>query len=240
MKKLCSLLLVLLLCVSLFTGCAEKEDPVHPPKYSMLAPLMHRPLEEFYKETGLTEGDLVKRGTSYYELPDTVTFCDLPFTVTLSTDDVNGYFCKFQYVHDLTGSDEEKIATIQSLAKHFTDALGRSQHSYAYGSVRVSERIAEMDVEELSKKLFGKRTLTVNDHWILGAPDEEKTKDYKAILVSLGKYHIPNAAAKPVIVFEMAIYSDPDLSKQTIILNYEITYWWETVDDAFIDSLPGR
>ena len=53
--------IILALVISLLlvcAGCSKKEDPVHPPKYSMLAPLMHRPLEEFYKEMGLTEGDL--------------------------------------------------------------------------------------------------------------------------------------------------------------------------------------
>jgi len=240
MKKLCSLLLVLLLCVSLFTGCAVKEDPVHPPKYSMLAPLMHRPLEEFYKETGLTEEELVKKGVVHYELPEAVTFRDLPFTVSIYTDPINGYFVNFYYSSVLTGSDEEKAETVLALAQYFTDALGRSQHTCAYGAVGKSNRIAEMSASELAAHFSSGKLYNAYDYWSLGNPDEASIQDYKMILESSGKPHIPDPSAVPVIKFGIELTSDPVRGEQIVGLVYSISYWWETVDDDFFNSLPGH
>jgi len=237
MKKLCSLLLVLLLCVSLFTGCAVKEDPVHPPKYSMLAPLMHRPLEEFYKETGLTEETLINKGPAGYELPDTVTFRDLPFKVSLNIDPINDYFTQFYYSHVLTGTDEEKAATVLALAQYLTDALGRSQHSFAYESIATSARIAEMSVSDLVK-MFSGTTLarSVGDYWALGSPDEAKIQDFKTILKEANSTALPADDAKPVIRLLLRVVHDPVQDQQTVSLEYTISYLWETVDDDFINS----
>jgi len=229
--KKCMLLLLVLSLLLACAGCAVKEDPVHPPKYSMLAPLMHRPLEEFYKETGLTEENLIRKGRGYYELPDTVTFCDLPFTVSIFTDPANEYLVSFFYSYALTGSEEEKAATLQSLALYFTEELGSSHDCLSEWYAGVDKyRMAEMSVAELSKLISSQENYTNKDYWCLEIADEEKTRDYKAILKASKTGKVPDDTAVPTILLTLeTAVGGPDLV-QMVAIYYTIDYYWRPAE----------
>ena len=226
MKKLCSLLLVLLLCVSLFTGCAVKEDPVHPPKYSMFSGLLAAPMDEFYKETRLSEADLSNYAPGAYKTPLTVTFQDIPFSVSsINTDHINNYLLGFTYETPLSGDPKADAEIILSFAQYFTEALGRAHDEL---SVPDFERFAEMSSVELEERLSSGEYHNA-DHWSLGAWDTENMAAYLPVLRSTEAKYLPEEGHIPVLLFciEAGYWQS---GEKTLRLAYTIDWYWESAD----------
>ena len=227
---------VLLLVISLFlfTGCASKENTLdyakHPPELATYYEQLGWHSQSVLDALDLKEADLevIDEDTGYYKTSKAATFHGIPFQIhlTIPTAPKGNYnsLYRVDYFWQVDGDSRTQAEQILQLAQALSKDLGLPADDFQNNPSIV--HIAEMSIEELAAWLSNGSRGSHGNYWSFGQVKTTETLAYRAFLqgIHYGMESSPLCSDYPDLELQLAVFKDGTGTVQ-VYLQYGLNYF---------------